>query len=220
MQTWGLIAGIVGAVIGAAAVVVAVVVSVRGRREAANPTDVVAGRPPFQAGPDGPSLLRRLRMSGLVADATGVVTWQVRGRDAVAARTNGRGWAVSREHRRVTTTITGVTYTLVAVRLPGALPTINMLRDGVLGSNVDVESGAFNEARDIRTDDDRVAHAVLSPRVIALVQDLPEDMSVQVVGDHLISFRRGVPESTEVLQRAELLASIADAIPAFVYEPR
>ena len=219
MQTTWLIPVIAVAVGGGLiAVIAALVVVFRSSRADSAPSDVVPGREPFTAGPPGPVLLQQLGMAHLVREASGVVQWQVDGREAVAARTDGRGWAVTRERMMIQSTVTGPAHTLVAVRLPGSLPTINVLRDGIIGSNIDVESSAFNQARDIRTDDDRHAHAVLTPRVISLLQDLPEDLSVQVVGDHLISFRLGVPTSAEVLRRAHLLAQVVDAIPAFVYD--
>ncbi len=216
--TWliPVIAVAVGA--GVIALVAAIGVALRSSRGSSAPSDVVPGRPPFAAGPPGPELLQRLGIARLVRRATGVVQWQVEGREALAARTDGRGWATTRGAWSTRATTSGLAHSLVAVRLPGPLPAINVLSEGVIGSHVDVESSGFNRARDIRTDDDRHAHAVLTPRVIALLQDLPEDLSVQVVGDHLISFRRGVPTAAEVLQRAALLAQIAAAIPAFVYD--
>ena len=208
----------IGAGAGLIAVIAAVVVALRSSREASAPSDVEPGREPFTAGPPGPVLLRQLGMAHLVQEAHGVVQWHVEGRRALAARTNGRGWAVTRQRASIQSMVMGAAHTLVAVRLPGSLPTINVLRGGLIGSNIDVESSGFNRVRDIRTDDDRHAHAVLTPRVIALLQDLPDDLSVQVVGDHLISFRRGVPAADEVLTRAAMLAEVAEAIPAFVYE--
>jgi hypothetical protein len=201
------IAGSIGGVLAIAAIVAAVVVTVRTPR--VSPQDRAAGR----------ELLRRLGMAGLVRTASEIRTWQVRGRDVVAARTDGRGWATDRERMSVTMRITGPAYSLVAVRLPAVLPTVNILRDGVLGDgHVSTESGRFNDERDIRTDDDRVAHAVLAPHVIELLQGLPEDLTVQIVGDHLISFRRGAPDQAETAERAESLVRVVEAIPEFVYD--
>lgn len=218
MQTTWLVPVLVVAVGGALVAVVAAVVLARRSSGSSADTDVVAGRAPFAAGPPGPELLRRLGLTGLVRRASGVVRWQTEGREALAARTDGRGWATTRGAWRTRSTTSGIAHSLVAVRLPGSLPTINVVGDGVTASHVDVESSAFNQARDIRTDDDRHAHAVLTPRVIALVQQLPDDATVQAIGDHLISVRPGVPAADEVLRRATLLAQVADAIPAFVYE--
>src|SRR5690606_7068145 len=115
--------GLAGVVVALTAVAVAIPVIRQRRREAGAPADVAPGRPPFEHGPDGPTLLRRLGMAGLVRRATGVVTWRVGARDAVAARTDGRGWATHRPDGWSTrTTVSGLTYTLVAVRRPVSCP--------------------------------------------------------------------------------------------------
>lgn len=209
MQTWTLLAGIAGALGGvlAVAALIAVVLQ-RVRTPRVSPEEAAAGR----------ELLRRLGIAGLVRTASEIRTWQVRGHDVVAARTDGRGWSTDRGRGKAAMRISGIAYTLVAVRLPAALPTVNVLRDGVLGDgHVSTESGRFNDERDIRTDDDRVAHAVLAPHVIEQLQGLPDDLTVQIVGDHVLSFHRGAPDPAEVTHRAESLVRVVEAIPEFVY---
>lgn len=174
------------------------------------------------SGPESAALLRRLGLAGLVRNASGITTWSQAGRNLTAARTDGRGWATSRGggNIRIETrlTISGLSYSLVAVQLPAALPTINIVKGGrIERSDLDVESARFNSARDVMADDDQLAHAVLSPNVIALLQDLPKDLTVQIIGDQLISFRRGRPDPAEVRDRAATLIAIAEAIPDFVF---
>ena len=67
--------------------------------------------------------------------------------------------------------------------------------------------------------DDRLAHALLAPTVIAALQDGPPDATLQIVGDQLVSFRRGRIDPVEVEARVAWLVRVASAIPAFVYDP-
>lgn len=205
-----------GTAVLAGVVALVIVLVVHGGR--ARGPGLAAGADGFAPGPPAPELLRRLGLAELVRGADGIVTWQEGGREVVAARTDGSAWRTQRGSWTMTSASTGIAYAMVAVPLPGALPSINVLGDGVLATHLDVESAAFNDDRDIRTDDERVAHAVLSPRVIALLQELPDDATVQVVGDHLVSFRKmRTPDAAEVRARAAVLVRVAEAIPRFVF---
>ncbi|WP_028045798.1 hypothetical protein [Cellulomonas sp. URHE0023] len=117
------------------------------------------------------------------------------------------------------------THTLCALTLPGPLPTFNLLSEGRLGKlasgagmrDLDTESAAFNDRRRVLAYDDRTGHALLAPNVVALMLDGPSDATLQIMGDQLVSFRRGELDPVEVEARLEWMVRIARAIPSFVY---
>jgi hypothetical protein len=223
-------AGVLAALLGVGGAVVGVVVARRARRDVGRGVDAAAAA---AAGwtwhGDGRPALDAAGVHGIGAPgARGVMTTRVGGRDVVAAATTGRGWQVQRRRVNVSSSISGLTYTLCAVRLPGALPTVNLLAEGRGGGvasalglpDVDTESGAFNRARRVVADDDRTAHGLLAPHVVEAVASGPDDATLQTVGDLLVSYRRGAPELAEVTARTAWLVRVADAVPAFLYDPR
>lgn len=56
--------------------------------------------------------------------------------------------------------------------------------------------------------------------MIAAMQDGPPETTLQIVGNQLVSFRRGTADPVELAERAAWLGRVADAIPAFVYQNR
>ena len=146
--------------------------------------------------------------------------------EVVAGVTPGRGWSNERARTSVTVRISGTSYTLCALRLPGRLPSFNLLSEGAAGRmataaglpDLDTELGELNRERRIVAADDRLAHALLTPSVISALGDGPADATLQVVGDRLVSFRRGRLDQSEVEARLAWMVRVASAFPAFVYD--
>jgi hypothetical protein len=232
MSSTAVIVVLVAAVVAGLALaggIVAVVVTVL-RRQAAQdarpPAPVPAG---WTAVGTDDSLVTRLGLDELFpgpVTATEVRTGTVGGFPVVVGVTPGRGWANERSSRTVTVHISGTDYTLCALRLPGALPSFNLLSESAAGRiataaglpDLDTESGDLNRERRIVSADDRLAHALLAPTVIAALQDGPADATLQVVGDQLVSFRKGRLDPAEVEARVAWLVRVASVIPAFVYD--
>ncbi|QOR71875.1 hypothetical protein IM660_06335 [Ruania alkalisoli] len=238
MDTPWIIVVTVGAILlGVGIAALAVVAALRGsgadRRSAA---DVAAAAQPAgwtYVGTDA-AVLDRLRLRHLFPDARSartshVMHRQVAGRSAVACGTKGRGWSNEANRRRTRVTVSGSNHSMCTLELPGPLPTFNLLSEGRGGaaatslgllSDLDTESHEFNERLRVVTADDRLAHALLAPTVIAAMQDGPPQTTLQIVGNQLVSFRQGVPDPAELAARAAWLGRVAAAIPAFVYQGR
>lgn len=175
------------------------------------------------------TLIRDLGLRVLLdrnATATDVRTTTIGTYEAVAAVTSGSGWLNGRRRPLMLVRVPDVSHTMCAPRLPGPLPTFNLLLEGASGSrsaaalgmgDVDNEFGAFNRSRRVVAADDRLAHALLAPSVIAAMHDGPRDVTLQVVGDQLVSFRLGGLDQVEVKARLAWMVRVAEAIPAFVY---
>jgi hypothetical protein len=226
-----LVVGVVVAALALAAAVVAVVVVMMRRQEAQDARPAAPVPSGWTAVGTDDGLVARLGLGELFSDpvtATEVRTATVGGFPVVVAVTPGRGWANERAGRSVTVRVSGASYTLCALRLPGALPSFNLLSESAVGGlataaglpDLDTESGALNRDRRIVSADDRLAHALLAPTVIAALQDGPPDATLQVVGDQLVSFRKGRLDPVEVETRVRWLVRVASAIPAFVYGER
>ncbi|WP_328996689.1 hypothetical protein OG394_18765 [Kribbella sp. NBC_01245] len=107
------------------------------------------------------------------------------------------------------------------VELPGAVPALTVRRevavDAVRGSDLEVESGRFNAAFRVVADDDRFAHAVVNPRLMAYLLD-HEGFSVRLEGRALVVWRDGLVENgNELGALASYAAKVFELIPSFVY---
>jgi hypothetical protein len=218
---------VAGLALAGAVVVVVVTVLRRQQAEDARPTAPVPGGWTDVGADDG--LVDRLGLRELFdgpVTATEVRTGTVGGYPVVVAVTPGRGWANERGKTNVTVRISGTSYTLCALRLPAPLPSFNLLSESAAGRiataaglpDLDTESGDLNRDRRIVSADDRRAHALLAPTVVAALQDGPPDATLQIVGDQLVSFRKGRIDAAEVDARVAWLVRVASAIPAFVYD--
>ncbi|WP_159622732.1 hypothetical protein [Ruania rhizosphaerae] len=236
-EFWAIAAGILAAVLGAGIAVVTVVMVLRnGRPDRRSVADVAAAAQAAgwtYVGTD-PAVLDRLGLRHLFADTRSAKTShvmyrRVAGGTAVGCGTNGRGWSNETTRMRTRVTSSGENNSLCTLELPGSLPTFNLLSEGPGGSvatslgllgDLDTESHEFNERLRVVTADDRLAHALLAPTVIAAMQDGPPQATLQIVGNQLVSFRKGVPDPAELAARADWLGRVAAAIPAFVYQGR
>ncbi|WP_291379033.1 DUF3137 domain-containing protein [Demequina sp.] len=84
--------------------------------------------------------------------------------------------------------------------------------------DVDVESAAFNRSWRVRADDERLAHELLTPRVIARLVDAAE-ISVPVAwdGPAVMCVTPGIVKDTDTLeQRLALVADLATLVPGYL----
>ena len=135
---------LVGAVVAAlalagAVVAVAVTVLRRQRAEDARPSAPVPGGWTDVGTDDG--VVGRLGLQelfeGLGHGDRGAGAARCGGYPVVVAVTPGRGWANERGKANVTVRISGASYTLCALRLPGPLPSFNLLSEGRGGADRD-----------------------------------------------------------------------------------
>lgn len=119
----------------------------------------------------------------------------------------------------------GVGQLVNAARLPGAVPALVLReRDGLdeeglqIGdSTVPVESAAFNRRWWVRTDDKRLAHAVLTPAMIArLLADDAAGVDLCFEGTWVFSTQPAATRSPDYARHRRLVAEVADLVPDFV----
>lgn len=118
------------------------------------------------------------------------------------------------------------TRTVVALRLPAWLPSVELTPEGVAeklakalgGQDIEVESAAFNARWRVWAADQRVAHAVVHPRMMErLMAPDADGVSLRVEGTDLLSWDVGRLRLDAVSARLALLASVAAHIPRHVW---
>ncbi len=118
-------------------------------------------------------------------------------------------------------------FSVVALRLGWTIPTTEFIPEGITqkaakvlgGDDLDVESDAFNRMWRVQTDDERAAHALLTPTMIERL------MQADFVGEpfflekgYLVHFAEGPRSEYEVDSMLSLCSNFLDLIPAFVRE--
>lgn len=116
------------------------------------------------------------------------------------------------------------TYAIVAVAMPGWLPTITVvpetmadraLRAAGIGSDVELESEDFNRAY-VVTGDARTASDLLTPRAMERLMALPR-FAFRAEGSDLVGWQTGVMGPTDLLARMAALEAVIDAAPTFLW---
>jgi hypothetical protein len=119
------------------------------------------------------------------------------------------------------------TWSVAAVALPTYLPRIAVSRRGPLGrvaaalgrQGLELESEDFNRRFSVRTDDPRLAFAVLHPQMMAALLDGPFfDFRVECAD--ALSCWPGRLRLEEVDQRLGFLRQVVDNVPAHVWRDR
>lgn len=118
------------------------------------------------------------------------------------------------------TTTTHIVH-VVALNLPSALPPLTLTRDSGLkrmfgGSDLELESEAFNKAFRISCGDDRYASAVLHPRMMEWMM-FNRGLEWQLAGNALVSWGHGSFVVRDVLARLEAMAGVIDRIPPYIF---
>lgn len=125
-------------------------------------------------------------------------------------------------HRHTTTHQFQITW----VPLPGPIPTMRFLSDNALwrglthlgAKDLDVESYDFNQRWKVACDDERLGHAILTPRMIE--RFLQPDLGGRAFtfeGSALIGISPQVSDLGDLQLVAGALNSIVDLVPAFVF---
>jgi hypothetical protein len=124
--------------------------------------------------------------------------------------------------RRTTTTHK---YGVVVMRLPGALPRLEVTREGLFGGAVAnalgfgdlrFESEQFNRSFHVLADDERFGHAVIHPQMMEMLLAQAE-VGWRIEGDSLIGWDAGPHSPTEVMNRLQLLQLVTANIPPYVW---
>ncbi|MFZ0322538.1 MAG: hypothetical protein WAN48_00220 [Actinomycetes bacterium] len=155
-----------------------------------------------------------------------------RARNVVVGETSGRRFIafdytydVRRSNGGVGSSSTTYRFTVTALSLPVALPTLQVvpeswgsrLATGVgLTSDVDLESDAFNQRFRVTTSSRKFASDVLTPRQMEELLAQPA-FCWRIEGDEILTWSEGEIETDQVGAPAGLLAGILDGIPAFVW---
>ncbi|WP_144016184.1 DUF3137 domain-containing protein [Demequina sp. NBRC 110052] len=117
------------------------------------------------------------------------------------------------------------TFHVTLVELPVTLPRLDLVPEGVGthaakafgGSDVDVESHAFNRRWRVIASDQRYAHAILDPRMIdRLLQSDLEGVSLRIDGGAVLLWSPGRRGTEDLARRLSVLTSVARRIPAHV----
>ncbi|GAA1554170.1 hypothetical protein GCM10009789_04510 [Kribbella sancticallisti] len=128
---------------------------------------------------------------------------------------NGKGG------RRTTTHKFGV----VVMRLPGALPRLEVTHEGIFGgavanalgfADLQFESEQFNRAFRVEADDARFGHAVIHPQMMEMLLGRGE-IGWRIEGDSLIGWDPGAHTPVEVMNRLQLLQYVVDHVPPYVW---
>ncbi|SEJ61184.1 DUF3137 domain-containing protein [Demequina mangrovi] len=119
------------------------------------------------------------------------------------------------------------TFQVTWVPLPAPLPTVRLTGDNAMlralgrlgGRDLDTESHEFNQRWKVQADDERVAHAILTPRMIErlLGADLVGRAFV-IEGSALYSYAPSASDLAELPLVVGALHELADGIPAFLFE--
>ncbi|WP_062517718.1 DUF3137 domain-containing protein [Demequina gelatinilytica] len=157
-----------------------------------------------------------------------------RARDIVWGTMSGRPFETfaysyeteSRDSEGRTSTTTH-TFQVTWVPLPAPLPTVRFTGDNALlralgklgGRDLDTESHEFNQRWKVWSEDERVAHAILTPTVIdrLLRRDIVGRAFV-VEGAALYSYAQSASDLAELPLVVGALYDLVDAIPAFLFE--
>ncbi|MGW1344567.1 hypothetical protein ACWCOV_26235 [Kribbella sp. NPDC002412] len=127
----------------------------------------------------------------------------------------------SKGHRRTTTHKFGV----VVLRLPGALPHLEVTHEGIFGGavanafgfrDIQFESDQFNRAFRVKADDERFGHAVVTPRMMELLLARGE-IGWRVEGNSLVGWDQGAHNPVEVMNRLSLLQQVLEQVPPYVW---
>jgi hypothetical protein len=113
---------------------------------------------------------------------------------------------------------------VVVLQLPGALPQLQVTHEGLLGGmanaigfrDLQFESEQFNRAFRVKADDERYAHAVVTPRMMELLLARGE-IGWRIAGNSLIGWDNGDHNPTEVMNRLALLQQVLEQVPPYVW---
>ncbi len=116
---------------------------------------------------------------------------------------------------------------VVGLALPAYLPTLELTPEGVgarlaklVGAqDMQLESQAFNEAYRVAAGDERVAHAILHPRLMErLLQADARDTAWRIEGTWILSWETGSTDTARIAPRLGVLEAVVRAVPRHVWQ--
>jgi hypothetical protein len=113
------------------------------------------------------------------------------------------------------------TYTVTSIDIDGQIDGITIMPEGLWDGkyDLDVESDDFNKKWRVQAADKRMAHALLSPTVIALLVDREtEKMPIIFEPGKIWTYSSGGHQVAKLARKVEVLSGVAREIPAFVYK--
>jgi hypothetical protein len=154
--------------------------------------------------------------------AINVVTGPFQGRPIVAFDYSYQTHSTTSNGRRTTTTHK---YGVVAMRMPGALPWLQVEHEGIFGGavanalgfrDIQFESEQFNRTFRVKAADDRFGHAVVHPRMMEMLLARGE-IGWRFAGDTVLGWSRGSHDPNQLMWRLDLLMQVIGQVPAYVW---
>jgi hypothetical protein len=155
--------------------------------------------------------------------ATHVLRGSYEGREAVAfdyryvTRSGSGDQQQTQTHR----------FTVCALRLPAALPRLQLTGENVLTrmagalglDDIELESEDFNRRYRVSCDDRRFAYDVLHPRAMEQLMAVPA-LNLRLSGADALSWERGSTRLDDLPARLAVLAEVVEGIPSYVWSDR
>ncbi len=115
-------------------------------------------------------------------------------------------------------------YSVAVLQLPGWLPTVELVPEGVFGrlgtalgrQDIELESEEFNRAYRVRADNPKIAYDVLSPRTMELLVSR-RGQHLRLSGTDALCWESGSYRPADLLARLDTLHRLVDGIPPFVW---
>ena len=154
--------------------------------------------------------------------AINVVTGPFEGRSIVAFDYSYQTHSSDNNGHRTTTTHR---FGIVAMRMPGTLPWLQVEHEGLFGGAVahalgfrdlQFESEQFNRTFRVKAADDRFGHAVVHPRMMEMLLARGE-IAWRFSGDTVLGWCNGSHDPNELLSRLDLLKQVVDNVPPYVW---
>lgn len=118
-------------------------------------------------------------------------------------------------------------FAICALSLPAALPTFELVPEGLLGrvgtmlgmQDIELESEDFNRRFRVRCDDAKLAYDVLPARTMEALLTRPA-LHVRLSGTDAVCWEDGSHSPSELLSRLDTLSTLLDGVPSYVWSDR
>jgi hypothetical protein len=156
--------------------------------------------------------------------AANVMTGEFRGRPMVAFDYSYETHSTDSEGHRTTTTHR---YAICSLGLPAALPSFELVPEGLLGrfgtllgmQDIELESEDFNRRFRVRCDEAKLAYELLPTRTMEALLARPA-LHVRLCGADAVCWESGSHSPSELLARLDTLSTLLDGVPAYVWSDR
>jgi hypothetical protein len=157
-------------------------------------------------------------------EAANILDGTFRGRPMVAFDYSYETHSTDSKGNRTTTTHR---FAICALAMPAALPSFELVPEGVLGrvgtmlgmQDIELESEDFNRRFRVRCDDAKLAYDVLPPRTMEALLARPA-LHVRLYGVDALCWESGAHSPSELLARLDTLAALLDGVPSYVWNDR